>query len=140
MATSIAPTARASRGLHVSLWVLQVLLAGVFASAGYFKIVTPVEALQAQMGWVASAPSWLPGVIGTFEVLGALGLILPSALRIAPRLSAWAAAGLATIMVLALGVHVSRGEANMFGPVIVLGTLAALVAWGRGTRAPIAAK
>ena len=78
--------------------------------------------------------------IGLVEVLGALGLVLPSALRIKPGLTPLAAAGLVCTMVAAAGLHISIGEAAMIAPNLVLGTLAALVAWGRHRRAPMEAR
>jgi putative oxidoreductase len=59
------------------------------------------------------------------------------ATRIQPKLTGWAAVGLGTIMVLALGLHVSRGEWSHVPPVLVLGALAGFVAWGRLKKAPI---
>lgn len=36
-----------SRGLNITLWVLQVLLAAIFLMAGGFKLVTPANELAA---------------------------------------------------------------------------------------------
>jgi flagellar biosynthesis component FlhA len=66
------------------------------------------------------------------EVLGALGLILPAVTGIAPVLVPLAATGLAIVMVFAAAVHVRRGDGLAAAvPAIVLGLLAAFVAWGR---------
>jgi hypothetical protein len=65
-------------------------------------------------------------------------MILPSALRIKPVLTPLAGAGLVVIMCLAVLFHLSRGEAAVTPVNLVLGALAAFVAWGRYTRAPIA--
>lgn len=46
--------------------------------------------------------------------------------------------GLVTVMALAAAFHLSRGEAALMGPSVVLGTLAAFVAWGRARRVPLA--
>jgi putative oxidoreductase len=77
--------------------------------------------------------------IGISEALGAVGLILPSALRILPKLTPLAAVGLATVMALAIPFHASRGELLQALPAnVILGSLAAFVAWGRTWPAPIA--
>ncbi len=131
-------SAPAPRGLHVGLWVVQGLLAFAFTGAGMTKLTTPHEALVVQMPWAADAPAWLPLFIGAAEVAGALGLILPSALRIQPKLTPLAAGLLAVVMVLAAGTHLMRGEMFMLMPNAVLGGLAAFVAWGRLAAAPIA--
>jgi hypothetical protein len=48
-----------------------------------------------------------------------------------------AALGLAAIMVLAMATHLSRGEVAMLPVNLLLGGLAAFVAWGRAKKAPI---
>ena len=76
--------------------------------------------------------------IGVSELAAGLGLLLPAALRVAPRLTVAAAAGLALVMVLAVGFHMGRGEYSAIGTNVVLGGLAGVVAWGRVQKAPIA--
>ena len=67
-------------------------------------------------------------------------MILPSALRIQPKLTALAGALLGVVMVLALGMHAMRGEFEGLPANVILGGLAFFVAWGRGIAAPIAPK
>lgn len=137
-AIDTASTKTPSRGLHIGLWVVQGLLAFAFLAAGGMKMGMPVEDLAANGVAVAGrAPSLVVRLIGTVEVLGAVGLILPSLLRIAPRLTAAAGAGLALAMVVATVEHLANAEAAAIGAPIVLGLLAAFVAWGRSTGAPI---
>lgn len=131
-------TQERSKGLHVGLWVAQVMLALAFVGAGLMKLTTPVEQLRAAMPWVNGAMGPLVRFIGAAEFAGALGLILPAATRIKPGLTPLAAAGLATVMALAALTHLSRGELGMVAPNLVLGGLAAFVAWGRARKAPIA--
>lgn len=69
--------------------------------------------------------------IGAVEVLGAIGLILPAALDIAPILVPVAAVGLAIDQVLAAGVHLRRSEAQMVPINVVLLAVAVFIAWGR---------
>ena len=81
--------------INVLLWVVQGLLAALFLFAGGMKLVLPLEAL--------AGPIALPGLfmrfIGVAEVAGALGLVLPSLLRIQPRLTPVAAGRLVIIMI-----------------------------------------
>lgn len=129
------------KGLHIGLWVVQALLALAFVGAGATKLMNGPEALVAMgMNWPNRMPSFMRFVIGGSEVAGALGLILPSALRIMPQLTAAAAAGLALVMVLAGADHAMAGEMGNLPPVVVLGSLAGFVAWGRAIGAPIAAR
>lgn len=127
-------------GLHVGLWVAQGLLAFAFVASGAMKVSMPVEALQAQMPWVSGSMGGLVRFIGTVEVLGGIGVVLPAATRIKPVLTPLAALGLATVMLLASLTHLSRGEVGMIPVNAVLGGLALLVAWGRHRAAPIAGR
>jgi hypothetical protein len=69
--------------------------------------------------------------IGAVEILGAIGLILPQALDIAPVLTPLAATGLAVIQVGAIIVHGRRKETKALPMNVVLLVLAAFVAVGR---------
>ena len=118
--------------MNVALWVVQGLLAALFLFAGGMKLVMPLDALK--------GPVPLPGpflrFIGVCEVLGALGLILPGLLRIRPGLTPLAAAGLVIIMIGATVVTLMSGQVAPALIPLVLGLLAAFVAYGRWRLAP----
>ena len=110
------------------LWIVQGLLAVLFLFAGGVKLVLPVEAMQ-------QGPVALPGpflrFIGVCEICGALGLILPWALRIRPGLTPLAASGLVIIMIGATVVTAFGGQiAAALFPLIV-GVLCGSVAYRR---------
>ncbi len=109
---------------------MQILLALAFGFFGFTKISQPLDALGAMMPWVATVPALLVRFIGVAEIAGALGLILPGLTKIQPKLTAWAATGLALVMILAAAFHATRGEFGNIGMNVVL-LLAAFVAWGR---------
>jgi len=132
--------ARPSRALHVSLWVAQLLLAAAFFLVGYTHAIAPIAVAVARAPWVASLPVALVRFIGLAELAGALGLLLPAATRIRPALTPLAATGLATMMVLAIPFHLVRGESSAIAINLVLGALAAFVAWGRTRRVRIPAR
>ena len=67
-----------------ALWGVQGLLALVFLSAGGGKLVMSAADLNEDF----PMPDEFMRFIGVFEVLGAIGLILPGALRIRPALDA----------------------------------------------------
>jgi uncharacterized membrane protein YphA (DoxX/SURF4 family) len=115
--------------VNVVLWVLQILLALVFLGAGSQKVLRPKDALRERMSFVEDFSQPMVRFIGTMEILGALGLILPAATGIAPILTPLAAAGLFVTMVGAVVVHIRRKEtgAALAAPV-VLGLLALFVA------------
>lgn len=125
-----------SKAWHISLWIVQILLAGIFLMVGFMKTATPIEELTKTVPLAAEMP-WLIRFIGISELAAGLGLLLPAALRILPRLTVLAAAALSLVMVLALLFHVMRGEYSAIGTNILLGALAGLVAWGRLLKAPI---
>lgn len=108
--------------------------------AGFTKVSTPIEELTTMMPWVADMPLAVVRFIGASEILGALGLLLPSLLRIKPVLTPVAAAGLVTVMVLAALFHATRGEFSAIGFNFVLASLAAVVAWGRFKKVTVAAR
>jgi DoxX-like protein len=121
--------------LNKTLWTVQILLAALYLFAGGAKLTMPVEAM--------AGPVSLPGpflrFIGVCEVLGAAGLVLPSALRILPFLTPVAASGLAIIMVGATAVSAVGGFAMAIVPFVV-GVLVAFVAYGRTRVSPISSR
>lgn len=128
-------------GWNIGLWAAQLLLALFYLYAGYNKLTQPIEALGAMgMGFALFVPELLTRFIGLAEVLGAIGLILPAATRILPRLTPLAALGLTTIQVLAIALHVSRAEFMVLPMNLVLLALSLFVLWGRERKAPISAR
>ncbi len=124
-------TQKVSKGLNITLWIAQGILTVMFLMAGSMKATQPIEELVASgMNWAGDLPS-LTRFIGVCQVLGAIGLILPAALRIKPSLTAWAATGLATCMLFAVIFHIARDEAALVGAPLFLGIVATFVAWGR---------
>ncbi len=115
-----------------ALWIVQGLLAALFLFAGGMKLILPLEKL--------TGPVPLPGLfmrlIGVAEVLGALGLILPGLLRIRPGLTPLAAAGLVSIMIGATAITLLGGDLMAAMISLVVGLLAAFVAYGRWRLAP----
>ncbi|SOE23401.1 DoxX-like family protein [Spirosomataceae bacterium TFI 002] len=129
-----------NKTMHITLWVVQVLFAAIFIMAGIMKASQPIETLAESLPWVTSTPLALVRFIGISELLGGIGLILPSLLRIKPFLTVWAALGLAIVMVLAAIFHGSRGEFSAIGANIFFVIIAAFIAWGRSKKAPILEK
>lgn len=117
--------------VDITLWIVAGVLAVLFFLAGVMKATQPKEKLAQNMGWVNDFSSGTVKFIGVVEILGALGLILPEALDIAPILTPLAAVGLAVTMVLAAIVHLRRGETTLIGVNVVLLALSIFVAVGR---------
>jgi hypothetical protein len=116
-----------SKKIGALLWTLQGLLAALFLFAGAMKLLMPLEVLVAQ----SSLPGWLLLFIGVAEVLGGLGLILPGLVHIQTRLTPLAAAGLVIIMFGATALTVADGHVAPAVMPLVIGVLAAFIAYGR---------
>jgi uncharacterized membrane protein YphA (DoxX/SURF4 family) len=117
--------------MNTVLWVIQVVLAATFLFAGGSKVARPKEALRQQMAWVDDFSTGTVKLIGTLEILAAIGLILPALTGIAPVLTPLAAVGLVVLMALAAATHLRRKEWTIIPANLVLLVLAAVVAWGR---------
>jgi hypothetical protein len=113
--------------MSYALWIVQALLALIFLFAGGTKLILPIEALTQQM----PLPGLFVRFIGVAEVLGAIGLILPGLLRIRQGLTPLAATGLVLIMLGATGLTLVGGEVALALIPLVVGLLAAFVAYGR---------
>lgn len=115
------------KALNILIWIAQVLLAVTFIWAGSMKLLKP-EGLA--FPWVKNNPG-LVLITGIVDLLGGLGIVVPSILRIQPRLTIFTAYGIITLMITAMIFHISRGEAKSIGFNIFILLLAVLVAWGR---------
>ena len=131
---------KSSKALNVTLWIAQLVLAAMFLMAGFMKVATPIDKLAAQLPFVTDMPEALVKFIGVSEVLGALGLLLPSLLKVQPQLTMLAARALILLMVLALAFHVSRGEFSAIGTNLLLGAVAFFISWGRSKKEVIHAR
>lgn len=118
--------------MNVALWIIAGVLAVVFAATGLMKLAVPKERLVAAgQGWAQDFSPAAIRLIGTAEVLGAIGLMLPAAVHIAPVLVPIAAVGLVLVMAGAVVIHARRRELpNVAGNVVLL-ALAIVVALGR---------
>ena len=137
--TDVTSGATGRTGWTIGLWVVQVLLAAVYAFAGFNKVSQPMDALAAMgMAYAIDYPDLLTRFVGTMELLGAVGIILPALTRIMPGLTPLAALGFSAIQVLAIGLHAMRGESAQTLPMnLVLLALSLFVLWGRTRKAPI---
>jgi len=118
--------------LNIALWIAQGLLAAIFLFAGGMKLILPIEEMTKQLP--------LPGLflrfIAVCEVLGAIGLILPWLLGLRPGLTPLAATGLVIIMIGATALTLATAGITMALIPLVVGILAAFVAYGRWRLAP----
>ena len=119
--------------MNTALWIIAGLLATVFLVAGSNKLFIPREKLAKAPGggWVLNFSAGFVKALGAVEILGAIGLILPALLDIAPVLVPLAALGLGLIMTGATIVEFRRQEFKHVLLDLTYLALAAFVAWGR---------
>lgn len=117
--------------MNVVLWVLQVLLGIAFLGSGVTKATRERKQLMERMPYVEDLSDTQVTIIGLFEIAGGLGLVLPAATGIAPVLTPVAALGLVVVMIGAALLHIRRHEPQGVAVTVVLGVVAAVIAWGR---------
>ncbi|WP_256838966.1 DoxX family protein [Ornithinimicrobium faecis] len=120
--------------MNIALWIVAGLLATGYLMGGTAMLVLPKEryfALHPSQEYVELFPASFITALGGVKILGAVGLILPAVLGIAPGLVPWAALGFVLLMTGATTVRIIRQEwPNAVGDLVFL-ACAAFVAWGR---------
>ena len=119
--------------MNLALWIIAGLLAADFLLAGSVKLFISREKLAKAPGgrWVLDFSAGFVKALGAVEILGAVGLILPALLDIAPVLVPLAALGLGLIMIGAALVEFRRQEFKHVLVNLTYLALIAFVAWGR---------
>lgn len=120
--------------MNILLWIVQILLALLFLMSGVMKFLMPYADMIKDSP--VAFPHWFYLFIGTCEILGGIGLVLPWLTKIKPGLTPLAASLLIIIMVGATVVTAVGPMAPLAAIPAVVGLLCAFVAWGRrGARA-----
>jgi putative oxidoreductase len=113
-------SASTSRGMNITLWVLQGITALAFALTGLLKLSGSPQAVT--IFEVMGTASWMPYVIGVLEILGAIGLLIP-------RLSGTAALAFVVLTLGAVVSHLIWGGPPAIAVVLLI--LSAVIAYGR---------
>jgi hypothetical protein len=128
--------------MNITLWIVQVLWGVFFNITGFGKALCYKSDVWNQtlhqVVWFSAVPQDLFVFIGVCEFLGGIGLILPAMTGVKPKLTPFAAFGLTLVMILAAVFHIVRGEYNFLPTNLVLGGVAAFIAYGRLFVRPIA--
>ncbi|MFE1836793.1 DoxX family protein [Streptomyces sviceus] len=114
--------------MNIAYWIVAGLLALFYFYAGTMKVIRSPDQLRPMMAWVDRMP--LPAVraLGTVEILGATGLILPPLTGIAPWLASAAAIGFVLLQIGAVAVHLT-GDDRRITLNLGLITTAAVTIW-----------
>jgi hypothetical protein len=137
MATIASRSVSNERLLHFASWVAQDLLAFFFTVTASLKLVLDADRLVEIMAWTGSLPIQLVRGFGAIELLGAIAVAAPAVTRAPQRIVGWAATAFMTLMACAMIIHVARGEYRMVALNLVVGGIAAFVAWSRLMHEPI---
>jgi hypothetical protein len=114
--------------LHHLLWGVQAFLALFFLGAGVPKISG--RGIDRWTGF-SDLPRSLTVFIGTVEILGAAGLVVPMATGVLPWFTPLAAVGLALVVLLAAGFHLRADERLEAVESGLWASIAAVIAIGR---------
>ncbi|MFE7112750.1 DoxX family protein [Streptomyces sp. NPDC057575] len=114
--------------MNIAYWTVAGLLALFYFYAGTLKMIRSRDQLRPMMAWVDRMP--LPGLraLGTAEILGATGLVLPPLTGIAPLLAPAAAIGFVLLQTGAIVVHLT-GEDRRIALNVGLTAIAAMTIW-----------
>jgi hypothetical protein len=115
--------------MNIALWIAQTVLALIFVAAAIPKLVLSRGRLAEKMTWTRDASDLAVKLLGAAELLGAVGLILPGLVGIAPILTPIAAACLFVVLVGALVMKLRLHESPGLPAVAAL--VAAFVIIGR---------
>ncbi|HYR28531.1 MAG TPA: DoxX family protein [Thermoanaerobaculia bacterium] len=123
--------------MNILLWVLQALTALLFGWSGFMKVFM-FDEISGQVPSFGALPreAWM--ALGIVELVCAVGLIVPAALRWQPRLTVLAATILAIETLVFVGVHIKYHETTPIIFSAALGLLMAFIAYGRMVLKPIA--
>jgi len=120
--------------MNTVLWVTAGMLSIAFAVGGASQILLTkarYRALSASQHWVDDFGPGHVKAIGTIKLVGAMGLVVPALVSVAPVMVPLAATGLMLFMAGAATTRFRRSEwALMLGDVVFIGAFA-FVAWGR---------
>ena len=121
--------------MNIALWIAQGMLAALYLMVGSTKTFQPAKVREnPRMSWAHGQPDNYIRFVGTTEILGALGLILPLATGILPWLTVLAGIGLTLVQLLAIFTeHLPKKEYDVIPLNIVLLALPIFVVIGRWT-------
>jgi uncharacterized membrane protein YphA (DoxX/SURF4 family) len=122
--------------MNILLWVLQIVAALLYGSSGVMKVFL-FDRISADVPAFGALPREAWTALGILELVCAVGLVVPAALRWRPRLTALAAVLLAIESLVFIWVHVQYRE---LAPILfsaALGLLMAFVAYGRLVLRPV---
>jgi uncharacterized membrane protein YphA (DoxX/SURF4 family) len=122
--------------MNILLWVLQILAALMYGASGVMKVFM-FDKISGDVPSFGALPrqAWL--ALGILELVCAVALVAPGALRWRPSLTVAAAIVLAIESLVFIWVHANYREVAPIIMSAVLGLLMAFIAYGRMVLKPI---
>jgi hypothetical protein len=114
--------------MNTAYWIVAGLLALFYFYAGTLKVIRSRDQLRPMMAWVDRIPLPALRALGTVEILGAAGLILPPLTGVAPPLAPAAASGFVLLQAGAIAVHLT-GDDRRITLNVGLAATAAVAIW-----------
>ncbi|PBC67658.1 DoxX-like protein [Streptomyces sp. TLI_235] len=114
--------------MNTAYWIVAGPLALFYFYAGTLKVIRSRDQLRPMMAWVDRVSLTALRALGTIEILGATGLILPPLTGIALPLAPAAASGFVLLQAGAIAVHLT-GEDRRIALNVGLTTTAAVTIW-----------
>jgi hypothetical protein len=127
--------------MNTATWFVQIILGILFLLHGLLYTVPALSRTMDRQREARGLPRHIPlafqRFIGVAEIAGAVGITIPAALHLLTWLTPVAALGLAVVGLAAAVFHFRRREMSMVPVALVLGLLAAFVAYARTFAAPL---
>ncbi|MGO4456723.1 DoxX family protein [Streptomyces sp. M-16] len=114
--------------MNTAYWIVAGLLALFYLYAGAMKVIRSRDRLRPMMAWVDRVPLAAVRALGTVEILGAFGLVLPPLTGIAPWSASAAAIGFVLLQTGAVAVHLTGEDRSITLNVGLIAT-AAVTVW-----------
>ncbi|MCL7987472.1 DoxX family protein [Sphingobacterium sp. lm-10] len=121
---------RKERSINIALWLAQASLASTLLFSGLIKLTQPSVNIASLWRWAEDYPNgvWM---VGSVEIMLGIGILIPELLRIAMRITAWAAFACIGWTIGYSIFIASQGDWPTAGSQLPYLVLAAFIAWGR---------
>jgi hypothetical protein len=111
------------------IFAAQVTVASIFFTVGYLELFYPLADMTRYLPWVDAHPLWFTRTLGIVDILGAMGIFLPSIAIRGPKIILAAAVGCAAKQCVAIIYHSTYGVPSVLPVNALLLSLSLLVAW-----------
>lgn len=111
------------------IWILQCVLAAIFFLSGTVVYLFRNK-LKSRLSWLSEYSPSMVLFICVSKILGAMGLFLPTYVKLFPILTPLAALGLAIVMILATRYHLRKGEFKDLPATLLFSALLFFVVYG----------